>query len=36
VPVVGGELGLGSWQQVVLVDFDDRERDRVVSVQVLS
>jgi secondary thiamine-phosphate synthase enzyme len=36
VPVVGGELGLGTWQQLVLVDFDDRERDRVVSVQVLS
>jgi thiamine phosphate synthase YjbQ (UPF0047 family) len=36
VPVVGGELGLGTWQQVVLVDFDDRERDRVVSVQVVS
>ena len=36
VPVVGGELGLGTWQQVVLVDFDDRGRDRVVSVQVLS
>jgi secondary thiamine-phosphate synthase enzyme len=35
VPVVGGELGLGTWQQVVLVDFDDRERDRVVSVQVV-
>ena len=36
VPVVGGGLGLGTWQQVVLVDFDDRERDRVVSVQVVS
>jgi secondary thiamine-phosphate synthase enzyme len=36
VPVVGGELGLGTWQQLVLVDFDDRERDRVVSVQVVS
>jgi secondary thiamine-phosphate synthase enzyme len=36
VPVVGGELGLGTWQQVVLIDFDDRPRDRVVSVQVLS
>jgi secondary thiamine-phosphate synthase enzyme len=36
VPVVRGELGLGTWQQIVLVDFDDRERDRVVSVQVLS
>jgi secondary thiamine-phosphate synthase enzyme len=36
VPVVGGELGLGTWQQIGLVDLDDRERDRVVSVQVLS
>jgi secondary thiamine-phosphate synthase enzyme len=36
VPVVRGELGLGTWQQVVLVDFDDRPRERVVSVSVLS
>ncbi len=36
VPVVRGALGLGTWQQVVLIDFDDRPRDRVVSVQVLS
>ena len=36
VPVVRGDLGLGTWQQVVLIDFDDRPRDRVVSVQVLS
>ena len=36
VPVASGELGLGTWQQIVLVDFDDRPRDRVVSVHVLS
>jgi secondary thiamine-phosphate synthase enzyme len=36
VPVVGGRLGLGTWQQVVLIDFDDRPRDRTVSVQILS
>jgi secondary thiamine-phosphate synthase enzyme len=36
VPIVGGELGLGTWQQLVLVDFDDRPRERIVSVQVLS
>ena len=36
VPVLRGELGLGTWQQVVLLDFDDRPRDRVVSVSVLS
>ena len=34
--MVRGALGLGTWQQVVLIDFDDRPRDRVVSVQVLS
>jgi secondary thiamine-phosphate synthase enzyme len=36
IPIVGGQLGLGTWQQVVLVDFDDRPRERVVSVHVLS
>jgi secondary thiamine-phosphate synthase enzyme len=36
IPIVGGELGLGTWQQVVLVDFDDRPRERIVSVEVLS
>ena len=36
IPIVAGELGLGTWQQVVLVDFDDRSRERIVSVQVLS
>ncbi len=36
LPIVDGELGLGTWQQVVLLDFDDRARERVVSVHVLS
>ena len=36
VDAVRGALGLGTWQQVVLIDFDDRARDRVVSVQILS
>jgi secondary thiamine-phosphate synthase enzyme len=36
VPVAGGRLGLGTWQQLVLVDFDDRPRERTVVVQVLS
>ena len=35
VPVVGGTLALGTWQQLVLVDFDDRPRERTVVVQVL-
>ncbi len=36
VPVAGGRLGLGTWQQLVLIDFDDRPRERTVVVQVLS
>jgi secondary thiamine-phosphate synthase enzyme len=36
IPLVEGELALGTWQQVVLIDFDDRPRTRTVSVQVLS
>ena len=36
VPLVEGELALGTWQQIVLIDFDDRPRQRVVSVQVAS
>jgi secondary thiamine-phosphate synthase enzyme len=35
IPVVEGRMTLGTWQQVVLVDFDDRPRDRTVSVHVL-
>jgi secondary thiamine-phosphate synthase enzyme len=36
VPVIDGRLVLGTWQQLVLVDFDDRPRERTVVVQVLS
>jgi secondary thiamine-phosphate synthase enzyme len=36
IPVVDGRLALGTWQQVVLIDFDDRPRRRAVTVQVLS
>jgi secondary thiamine-phosphate synthase enzyme len=35
IPVVDGRLALGTWQQVVLLDFDDRERERTVHVQVV-
>ena len=34
LPLSGGRLALGTWQQLVLVDFDDRPRDRTVIVQV--
>ena len=36
VPVVDGTLALGTWQQIVLIDFDDRPRRRTVTVQILS
>lgn len=36
LPVVEGELPLGTWQQVVLVDLDTRPRDRTVVVTVLG
>lgn len=36
IPFVDGQLVLGTWQQVVLIDFDDRPRSRTVTVQVVS
>ena len=30
IPVVDGRLALGTWQQIVLIDFDDRPRERTV------
>jgi secondary thiamine-phosphate synthase enzyme len=36
IPIVDGRLVLGTWQQVVLIDFDDRPRTRTVTVQVVS
>jgi secondary thiamine-phosphate synthase enzyme len=34
IPVTGGRLALGTWQQVVLLDFDDRPRERTIVIQV--
>ncbi len=36
IPLLDGRLALGTWQQLVLIDFDDRPRTRTVTVQVLS
>ena len=33
IPVVDGGVLLGRWQQVVLIDFDNRPRDRSLVVQ---
>jgi secondary thiamine-phosphate synthase enzyme len=34
VPVIAGRLVLGTWQQIVLVDFDNEPRDRKVLVSI--
>jgi secondary thiamine-phosphate synthase enzyme len=34
VPLIGGRLALGTWQQIVLVDFDNRPRERIVLVHI--
>jgi len=36
VPIADGELTLGTWQQIVLIDFDNRPRQRKIVVQVLG
>jgi secondary thiamine-phosphate synthase enzyme len=36
IPLREGMLGTGTWQQVVLVDFDDRPRQRTVYVQIVT
>jgi secondary thiamine-phosphate synthase enzyme len=34
IPIVAGSLATGTWQQIVLIDFDDRPRSRTVIVSV--
>ncbi len=34
VPFANGNLLLGTWQQIILIDFDNRSRNRKVIVQI--
>jgi secondary thiamine-phosphate synthase enzyme len=36
VPLIQGRLALGTWQQIVFIDFDNRARNRDLIVQVVS
>ncbi len=36
IPVVDGRMTLGTWQQIVLLDFDNRPRKRRIEVQILA
>jgi len=36
IPVINGSLQLGTWQQIVLIDFDNRPRQREIIVQLIG
>jgi secondary thiamine-phosphate synthase enzyme len=36
IPLIQGSLSLGTWQQVVFIDFDNRGRHRKIIVQVVG
>jgi secondary thiamine-phosphate synthase enzyme len=36
VPFIGKELTLGTWQQIILVDFDNRPRSREIVLQIMG
>ena len=36
IPIVNGELTLGTWQQIVLIECDTRSRKRTIVVQLMG
>jgi len=36
VPIEDGKLVLGTWQQLVLIDFDNRPREREIIIKIMS
>ncbi len=36
VPLINGTLALGTWQQIVFIDFDNRSRRRKIHVQMMG
>ena len=36
IPFSKGKLLLGTWQQIILIDFDNRSRERAVIVQIIG
>ena len=36
IPLVNGRMTLGTWQQVVFIDFDTRPRKREIIIQVIG
>jgi secondary thiamine-phosphate synthase enzyme len=36
IPLAHGRMRLGTWQQIVVIDFDNRSREREIAVQVMG
>jgi secondary thiamine-phosphate synthase enzyme len=36
IPFIDGRLTLGTWQQIIFVDFDNRPRQRKLTVQIIG
>jgi secondary thiamine-phosphate synthase enzyme len=36
VPIINNKLSLGTWQQIVLIDFDTRPREREIVISIYS
>jgi secondary thiamine-phosphate synthase enzyme len=36
IPLIKGRLALGTWQQIVFIDFDNRRRERNLIVQIMG
>jgi len=36
IPLIKGKVTLGTWQQIVFIDFDNRRRERNLFVQILG
>jgi secondary thiamine-phosphate synthase enzyme len=36
IPLIKGRLTLGTWQQIVFIDFDNRRRDRNILVHIVG
>jgi thiamine phosphate synthase YjbQ (UPF0047 family) len=36
IPLVQGRLTLGTWQQIVFIDFDNRKRERKILVHIIG
>jgi len=36
VPLIGGKMQLGTWQQIIFIDLDNRPRERKLIVQIVG